>query len=41
MQLLTSHTATMSEAYLIDDEDVHEKMKLLCFEMAQHPSLLS
>lgn len=25
MQLLTSHIATVSEAYLIDAEDVHEK----------------
>lgn len=43
MQLLTSHTATVSEAYLIDVEvkDVHKKMKLLCFEMAQHSSLLN
>lgn len=43
MRLLTSHTVTVSEAYLIDVEvkDVHEKMRLLCFEMAQHPSLFN
>lgn len=43
MQLLTSHTATVSEAFLIDVEvkDVLKKMKLLCFEMAQHTSLLN